>query len=64
MWLEEAPAQRVNTLRAKELTTLNPDIIATACPFCTTMLYDGLKEQNSSVKCLDLAVLVASQLAE
>jgi len=64
MWLEEAPAQRVNTLRAKELTTLNPDIIATACPFCTTMLYDGLKEQNSRVKCLDLAVLVASQLTE
>jgi Fe-S oxidoreductase len=62
MWLEEAPNQRVNSLRITELLELNPQIIATACPFCTTMLSDGLKEKTATTLCADLAVLVADQL--
>lgn len=62
MWLEEAPNQRVNSLRITELLELNPQIIATACPFCTTMLSDGLKKKTATTLCADLAVLVADQL--
>jgi len=62
MWLEEAPNQRVNSLRTAELLELNPQVIATACPFCTTMLSDGLKEKNATALCTDLAILVADHL--
>jgi len=62
MWLEESPDQRVNSVRVQELAGLKPQIIATACPFCTTMLSDGLKDKNFNIPCTDLAVLVADHL--
>jgi len=46
--------------RSKEALELHPDIIATACPFCMTMLNDGVKHfKKEEVKVMDLADLVA-----
>jgi len=50
--------------RTLELLGTNPDIVATACPFCMTMITDGIKYQNKEeqVKTYDIAELVAQSL--
>ena len=50
--------------RTEDALAVDPEIIATACPFCMTMMTDGLKYKNSeeNVKNLDIAELVAQAL--
>jgi len=50
--------------RTEEALTLNPDIIATACPFCMTMITDGLKYKDKieEVQNLDIAEMIALAL--
>lgn len=57
----EKGTKEVYVERAEEALHLNPDVIATACPFCLTMMMDGLKHFNKEdkVKVFDLAELVA-----
>ena len=64
MWLEETIGTRINEVRTKELAEQGVGLIATACPFCLTMIEDGLKELNKaeSVRTRDLAEIVAEQL--
>ncbi len=52
----------VNIERTEEALSLNPDIIATGCPFCMTMMTDGIKNKNKEekVKVLDIAELIAN----
>jgi len=52
----------VNIERTEEALALKPDVIAVACPFCMTMMTDGVKNFNkeSEVKVLDVAELIAS----
>jgi len=51
----------VNIDRTEEALALNPDVIAVGCPFCMTMMTDGVKNFNKedSVKVLDIAELIA-----
>ncbi len=50
--------------RTEEALSVSPQIIATSCPFCMTMLTDGLKYKNSeqSMKNLDIAELIAETI--
>lgn len=50
--------------RTEEALRTNPKIIATACPFCMTMLTDGLKYKNrdEEIKNLDIAELIVQSL--
>ena len=50
--------------RTGELTALQPDVIATACEFCNTMLTDGVKmqEKQEQIQVLDIAELIAKDL--
>ncbi|MGZ3904863.1 MAG: (Fe-S)-binding protein [Bacteroidia bacterium] len=54
--------KEVSTERAEEALAENPDVIALGCPFCNTMLTDGVKHFNKEgqTKVLDVAELVAS----
>lgn len=63
---EEAGDIRINLERSKEAVDTNAPIIASACPFCNTMLTDGVKkeEKEDSVQVLDVAELVAASLAD
>ena len=60
MWMEEREGKRVNVERTEEALALRPDVIGTGCPFCMTMLTDGVKEKNAAdaVEVKDIAELV------
>src|SRR6266498_2886502 len=63
-WLEEKLGTRVNRNRADEaVATLGPagGVVATACPFCLTMMKDGLADagKDETVRVLDVAEIVA-----
>ena len=61
MFKDAEPGNKeVNIERTEEAIETNAEIIATACPFCMTMMSDGVKNKESSVKVFDLAELVAS----
>ncbi len=53
--------KEINIERTEEALELKPDIIAAGCPFCNTMMTDGVKnkEQEASVQVKDIAELIA-----
>lgn len=62
MFKEPEPGNKdINIERTEEALTLNPNVIATGCPFCMTMMSDGVKNKNKedSVKVLDIAEMIA-----
>ena len=63
---EEKGTTRVNFERTEEAIATGATIIAAACPFCNTMLTDGVKnlEKESEVKVMDVAELVAASLSD
>ena len=63
MWMEETQGKRVNVERSEELLATGADQIAVACPFCMTMITDGVTGAGSEVPVLDIAEVVASRLA-
>jgi Fe-S oxidoreductase len=65
MWVEEKPEQRVNFLRVEQLLETKATTIASACPYCMTMLSDGVKnkELEDTVTHRDVLELAADALA-
>jgi Fe-S oxidoreductase len=63
MWMEENVGKRVNVERSEELLATGADQIAVACPFCMTMITDGVTGAGSAVPVLDISEVVASKLA-
>jgi Fe-S oxidoreductase len=63
---EEKGDKRVNQERTDEAIDTGASIIAAACPFCNTMLTDGVKvrEKEDEVKVLDIAELIAASMQE
>ncbi len=57
----EAGNKDINVERAGEALSHDPAIVAVACPFCMTMMTDGVKhfEREDTVKVADLAELIA-----
>jgi Fe-S oxidoreductase len=61
MWIEEDADKRVNLMRTDEALETNPEVIAVSCPFCMTMLSDGIKAKDleDKVRTLDVMEIVA-----
>jgi Fe-S oxidoreductase len=61
MWMEEHDGSRINRTRTKQLLETGAQTIATACPFCLTMVDDGVKDagKEETVQVLDVAEVVA-----
>ena len=60
MFLEETEGTRININRTEEAVRTKADTIASACPFCMTMMSDGLKslEKSEQVLVKDIAEIV------
>lgn len=63
MWMEERIGTSINIDRSKEAIATGAKTVATACPFCLTMITDGVKaEQADDVVVKDIAEIVAEAL--
>ena len=66
-WMEEHIGERINVHRSKELGDANTTQVGANCPFCITMISDGLKDEavgKENVEVRDLAEIVADSLVE
>ena len=66
MWMEEEPEKRVNINRTKEIAESGVDAVAVACPFCNTMVSDGLKAlgKEEAIEVMDIAQVLAATLPD
>lgn len=61
---EEKGTVRINIERSDEAIATGANIIASACPFCNTMMTDGVKnkEKENEIEVLDIAEIVAASM--
>jgi len=66
MWLEETIGERINNIRADEIIESGADTVASACPYCLTMLTDGLKDRDAidKIEALDIIELVEQAMVK
>jgi Fe-S oxidoreductase len=64
MWMEEEAGKRVNELRVSQLLETSPEVIGVNCPYCLTMMEDGLGSvaPDAGVPVMDLAEILAARL--
>lgn len=65
MWKEDEPGdKRINMERADEALATGADIVAVNCPFCLTMMTDGVtaREKQESVMVMDLSELIVQSM--
>lgn len=63
MWMEEQIGTRINHDRVNEALKQQPDTICVSCPYCMTMLEDGLKDQGAEkVRVRDIAEVMAEAI--
>jgi len=64
MWMEENTGRRINIERVSEVLKKEPDTICVACPYCVTMMEDGLGDLKVSdkVRVLELSEIVEMAL--
>jgi len=58
MFMEEKIGKRINLERVQEVVATNAETIVAACPFCNTMLNDGVKETASAIAVKDIAEIL------
>jgi Fe-S oxidoreductase len=65
MWMEEQNKDRMNVRRTLQLVDTEAKVIASGCPFCMTMLTDGLKSQSleTEIRQLDVAEMLEESCA-
>ena len=62
MWMEEDPKKRVCSVRATEALATGAKTVAVGCPFCLTMMTDGVAVRTESTRVLDAAEILAERL--
>ena len=68
MWMEETRGTRINAERTRQALATGAETVATECPFCMTMLKDGLAADPANaagtVRAVDISELLADSLAQ
>ena len=65
MWMEERRGTRINAERTSQALATGATAVVTECPFCMTMIRDGLGaagDQGAGVEALDIAEVLAAAL--
>ncbi len=64
MWMEETEGTRINMARVNQAMESDPDTICVCCPYCVTMMEDGLTDIKApeKVKVIELSELVEKAL--
>jgi Fe-S oxidoreductase/nitrate reductase gamma subunit len=62
MWMEEDPKKRVCSVRAEEALETGAKTVAVGCPFCLTMMSDGVAARQSDARVVDVAEVLAERL--
>ena len=65
MWMEESIGRRINLERSMQIDNLGVNLAAVACPFCLTMIEDGMKEleKEEDIRVMDIAELVEKSMS-
>jgi Fe-S oxidoreductase len=67
MWMEETRGTRINAARTSQALATGAEVVATECPYCMTMLRDGLAADPGNaagtVSAIDISELLAESLA-
>jgi Fe-S oxidoreductase len=63
MWMEER-GKPINEERAREAAATGASTLAVACPYCTIMLDDGMRQTGADVEVVDVATLLARAVEE
>jgi Fe-S oxidoreductase len=58
MFMEEKIGKRINIERIEEVMATNAGTVVAVCPFCNTMLNDGVKQTASAVAVKDIAEIL------
>jgi Fe-S oxidoreductase len=61
MWMEER-GRAINVERVREAAETGAETLAVACPFCTVMLDDGVREAGAELRVADVSTLLAESL--
>jgi Fe-S oxidoreductase len=61
MWMEER-GRPINVERVNEAAATGAETLAVACPFCTVMLDDGVREAGAALRVADVSTLLAESL--
>jgi len=62
IWMEEDADKRVNEIRAREASKTGADCVAVGCPFCMTMMNDGLKSIGDEKPVKDISEILLENL--
>lgn len=62
MWMEETEGTRINIARTEQALEVNPTMIGSACPYCLTMMEDGVKAKEVEVLALDLVEILEKSI--
>jgi len=58
MFMEETLGKRINLERAEQVVACGAETVVSACPFCATMLHDGIMETEKNVPVKDIAEIL------
>ena len=61
MWMEERGSQ-INEERVREASATGAETLAVACPFCTVMLDDGVRQTGAELRVADVSTLLVEAL--
>jgi len=64
MWMEETIGKRIYLERSEEIVRKKVSTVAVSCPFCLTMIEDGMKElgKEEEIRTMDIAELVEKNM--
>ncbi len=64
MWFDDTPNQRVGAGRIQEAIQTGAKTIAVSCPFCLTMMNDGVAAHGAEAQVRDIAEILSDAIAE